>query len=361
MKRKLVYCLAVLMILTCGASVCTANEEPLKIKNAQAFMEYLEKKASSKKETIQLENNIVLPYKKNEFLSVRSKSLVIDGQGHSLRYQGDIKTNNLQFSMPSKNNQLKLKDISDLGSFTCSHGKIELEDVTFTGNYCGFVDCQAKLSDVQTSEKNAEEQKYPSISIMNGKMTLDETCSISENWRLLVSNGEAVVDCDYYDAEVTIWAKGSASFSGKGTGKGTLTVMLKDNGTKAKIDARTENLKIYLSDPEFRGRQTAAISGTARSVEIMSFGEVPKNRKLDLKLSGVERLCFILDYHNDPDGIPEDESELHDLIKKSTSRVSLAKITDAEGKPIRSVDYRVLYRGADGKIDRVEWTESLEN
>ena len=108
--------------------------------------EYLKGTFSGKENTILLEDDMIPFLEKNVIL--KSKSLVIDGQGHALRpSMNNTDTLHIEISAPSKGT-LKLRNICDLGNMRSgflsgSLPRVELENVKLTGNDYAFFRCRA--------------------------------------------------------------------------------------------------------------------------------------------------------------------------------------------------------------------------
>ena len=190
---------------------------------------------------------------------------------------------------------------------------------------------------------------------------LDQNCELDQDWMVSTTNGDIVVDCDYYDAEVEAFANGSASFSGKGTGRGTLSVVMRAKG-KINVDAQTEKLKVVFSDPESTENQTITVKGSAHDVIIEAIGAQLNKQKLNMQLSDVNQVRFEVSLDVGKIAQPtteEEEEQLRDMVRKSMKNISLKKVKDSSGTPVQEVTYKVSGSDGPGIIPwKLEWTEA---
>ena len=314
----------VLMMAAVGCT-CIATAATKTAATMDELSEYLKGTFSGKENTILLEDDMIPFLEKSVIL--KSKSLVIDGQGHALRpSMNNTDTLHIEISAPSKGT-LKLRNICDLGNMRSgflsgSLPRVELENVKLTGNDYAFFQVQGFLSSVQLSEETARDSRSPTVTIQNkGKLILDEKCSVGNGWRLYISNSEAVVDCDYYDVWLESFAKGSVSFTGKGVGKGTLSVNMTESGVKASVDTRVQNLRLSFQSKSKKA-QTISAKGSANAVVILFHDYPEKNQKVNLNLTGVEKLTLYVELQQDRADPPEDNEALHERYRKAFSGIS---------------------------------------
>lgn len=336
-----------------------ACAETLTVTDGKELIEALET-SPFKKGTVLLDSDVALPRNKIE---VRTPSVVIDGQLHAIRLMPGT-----QVSLYNKG-PLKLQNITDLGSLNLdgyNNNKVDFDNVVFTGNEYNFVGIQSVLSSVRTDRKSAGPGGKRSIIHLSqvftkdkARLTLDPNCSIGPDWELSTTNSKLVVDCDYYDARVQAFAGGTATFSGKGTGFGTLYANMNAEG-KINIDARTKKIQVSFPHPESKKNQTVTVKGATHNLEVKTYGVMQKNNKLNLQLTDVNEVRFLVLLDNEQRAQPtgEEEEKLRNMIRKSIAHISLKKVKGRDGNPVENVTFEISGRD-ESKSWKLEWTEAL--
>jgi len=359
MKRFLIRVSALLLAFMILCPLDPAAAEPYIVIDGISLVRYLTDFYSLPEDTILLANDILLQERE---LNVRVTSVTIDGQGHAIRTMPDNQI------IPSGNKYLKLQNMSGLGplSIVSSRSKVDLENVVLTGDYYGFTDLQATLSSVRTDRIITKDSKKTAVisihsASRNEKVSLylDENCVLEKDWLLRASNADLVADCDYYDAEVSTGSNKTVSFSGKGYGRGTMNVFVREQG-KINVDAQVEKLRVSFTEPGSKKNQAITVKGSARSVEIQTYGAFQKSQKLNLQLSGVGKVRFVIWLYGEKRAKPtgEEEEKLRKTMLKSAANVSLKKVTDSDGNPIQEVTYEIVGWDAQDSPWTIEWTEA---
>lgn len=302
----------------------------------------------------------------------RKTNLIIDGsKGEEYDIQGSLDHNHpMEFGV-SDQASLKLINMSNIGNVffnIMKKGKVELENAQFYG-CMEFMGGTATLTSVRAASSFRSGYRFPYIKVWTSlpsnraKLTLDKSSLIEAGWRVHTTNADVVVDCDYYDAEVEAFATGSASFSGKGTGKGEFIIVMRDSGGKATVNANAEKLTVYFqNDGKVTKKQTVIVKGSAKSVEIQGNGLLSGQHEAKLDLDGVEQLEFVFSMRTgeNENKIVKDVEATKTEAEKSAKRISLKKVKDADGQPIKTVLFRYVGNDADGKMIDLQWQKNLD-
>ena len=361
---RILAALLILLIVGLGCSA-GAETETFTITKAKELLKHSKTKMSA---TLLLDNDIELNDPDQTFFITYAKEMVIDGQGHALK-GWDTSISNAPLQVFT-NGLLRFQNISVLaGSIFCNgkkQSRIELENVMLRGEWFTFrslpnVSGEVFLSNVRTEAGNPSQKYSINFEVReNSKLILDQSCRLGKDCRLIVNiGGKAEVNCDYYDAELTSWTKEPVSFAGEGKCLGTFKISMLEDGNKATADINTEELLIEMYYPDVKKKQTVEAGGTARVVRVRSYGsKIWNNKLLKLNLTGVEQLRFELQYRQD-ENPPKDSEEFRNQVRKSLSHISLKKVTDAGGNPIRSVEYLVYSYDENGQPVRINWTDPV--
>ena len=226
MKQFLIRTTVLMIVVITVCCLSSACAESISVGDSKTFAVTLTDSPPFKKGTVLLDNNVTLRSHSERALMLQIQSLVIDGQDHALTPGANVSQDD-EISLPMRDTgYLKLQNISDLGNMSVFglKGTVEFENVMLTGNSYTFLNAHATLSSADTAVRDKAGKPssiYVSktLSSQKPKLVLDENCRIAENWMLRTVNAELQVDCDYYDAEVEAFAKGSVSFSGKASAR----------------------------------------------------------------------------------------------------------------------------------------------
>ena len=129
---------------------------------------------------------------------------------------------------------------------------------------------------------------------------------------------------------------------------------------KINVDAQVEKLCVSFTEPESKKNQAITVKGSARSVEIKTYGAFQKSQKLNLQLSGVPKVCFVIWLYGEKRAKPtgEEEEKLRKTMLKSAANVSLKKVTDSDGNPIQEVTCKIVGWDAQNSPWTIEWTKA---
>ena len=135
--------------------------------------------------------------------------------------------------------------------------------------------------------------------------------------------------------------------------------MMREQG-KINIDAQAKTLQVNFTDTESKKNQTVTAKGSAQNLVIKTNGAMQKNQKLNLQLSDVSEVRFVVWLYGEKKEQPtgEEEEKLRNMIRKSAANVSLKKVKGSDGNPVQEVTYEIVGWDEQGSPWKIIWTEA---